>query len=199
VVAAALAGLLPHLDAMPADEKSAAGRAPAASTRTASPTTSMPTRAASRARGSSTCCPDPAGGRVAQIAAVIQRARLLNAHARRPLRRAETLLEGLLPPALVYGHKRLSVAVPGHPAAGGHATCTSTRPTWRARPTGRWWVIADRTQAPSGRRLRAGEPPAGVARCPSCTATCRCSPGRLLPRPAATASSARPRRRRSRP
>ena len=44
------------------------------------------------------------------------------------------------------------------------ASCTSTPPIWCARPTGELRVLADRTQAPAGRRLRAREPDRARAR-----------------------------------
>jgi len=81
--------------------------------------------------------------------AVTQRARLLNA-VLGDLYGEQTLLQdGTLPPALVYGHN------------GFHWPCQGVKPpgdTWlhlyaadlARSPDGRWWVIADRTQAPSG-------------------------------------------------
>ena len=44
----------------------------------------------------------------------------------------------------------LPLAVPRHPAAERHTGCTSTPPTWRARPTAAGGCSRDRTQAPSG-------------------------------------------------
>ncbi|MEO8411859.1 MAG: circularly permuted type 2 ATP-grasp protein, partial [Propionivibrio sp.] len=81
--------------------------------------------------------------------AVTQRARLLNA-VLGDLYGEQTLLrDGTLPPALVYGHN------------GFLWPCQGVRPphdTWlhlyaadlARSPDGRWWVIADRTQSPSG-------------------------------------------------
>lgn len=81
--------------------------------------------------------------------AITQRARLLNA-VLGDLYGEQTLLrDGSLPPALVYGHN------------GFLWPCQGIRPpgdTWlhlyavdlARSPDGRWWVIADRTQAPSG-------------------------------------------------
>jgi len=81
--------------------------------------------------------------------AVTQRARLLNA-VLGDLYGEQTLLkDGTLPPALVFGHN------------GYLWPCQGVRPpgdTWlhlyaadlARSPDGRWWVIADRTQAPSG-------------------------------------------------
>ncbi len=81
--------------------------------------------------------------------AVTQRARLLNA-VLVDLYGEQTLLrDGALPPALVYGHN------------GFLWPCQGIRPpgdTWlhlyaadlARSPDGRWWVIADRTQSPSG-------------------------------------------------
>lgn len=81
--------------------------------------------------------------------ALTQRARLLNA-VLGDLYGEQTLIkDGTLPPALVYGHN------------GFLWPCQGVRPpgeTWlhlyaadlARSPDGRWWVIADRTQAPSG-------------------------------------------------
>jgi len=82
-------------------------------------------------------------------AAVTQRARLLNALLGDLYGEQTLLRDGTLPPALVYGHN------------GFLWPCRGTRPpgdTWlhlyaadlARSPDGRWWVIADRTQAPSG-------------------------------------------------
>ena len=82
-------------------------------------------------------------------AAVAQRARLLNAMLA-DLYGPQTLLgEGLLPPALVYGqHGYLwpcqGIRPPGDVWLHQYAADLARS------PDGRWWVIADRTQAPSG-------------------------------------------------
>jgi len=91
----------------------------------------------------------PAGEWQEIASAVTQRARLLNA-VLGDLYGDQTLLrDGTLPPALVYGHN------------GFLWPCQGIKPpndTWlhlyaadlARSPDGRWWVIADRTQAPSG-------------------------------------------------
>ena len=82
-------------------------------------------------------------------AAVAQRARLLNAMLADLYGEQILLKEGLLPPALIYGQH------------GYLWPCNGVRPpggTWlhhygvdlARSPDGRWWVIADRTQTPSG-------------------------------------------------
>lgn len=82
-------------------------------------------------------------------AAVTQRARLMNAILADLYGEQRLLAEGLLPPALVYGQ-------PGY-----LWPCRGVRPPgdiWlhlyavdlARSPDGRWWVIADRSQAPSG-------------------------------------------------
>ena len=82
-------------------------------------------------------------------AAVTQRARLLNALLVDLYGEQTLLKDGSLPPALAYGHN------------GFLWPCQGVRPpgdTWlhlyaadlARSPDGRWWVIADRTQAPSG-------------------------------------------------
>jgi uncharacterized circularly permuted ATP-grasp superfamily protein/uncharacterized alpha-E superfamily protein len=81
--------------------------------------------------------------------AVIQRARLLNALLGDLYGEQRLLRDGNIPPALVYGH------------SGFLWPCQGIRPPddiWlhlyaadlARSPDGRWWVIADRTQAPSG-------------------------------------------------
>ncbi|MFB0935899.1 MAG: circularly permuted type 2 ATP-grasp protein [Propionivibrio sp.] len=81
--------------------------------------------------------------------AVTQRARLLNALLGDLYGPQNLLKDGNLPPALVFGHN------------GFLWPCQGIRPpgdTWlhlyaadlARSPDGRWWVIADRTQAPSG-------------------------------------------------
>ena len=81
--------------------------------------------------------------------AVAQRARLLNAILA-DLYGPQTLLaEGLLPPALVYGQHGflwpcMGIRPPGDVFLHHYAVDLARS------PDGRWWVIADRTQAPSG-------------------------------------------------
>jgi uncharacterized circularly permuted ATP-grasp superfamily protein/uncharacterized alpha-E superfamily protein len=82
-------------------------------------------------------------------AAVIQRATLLN-KILGDVYGAQTMLEeGLLPPALVHGHAgflRPSHAIPHSDDVALHFYAIDM-----ARgPDGRWWALADRTQAPSG-------------------------------------------------
>lgn len=82
-------------------------------------------------------------------AAVAQRAALLNAILA-DLYGPQTLLaKGLLPPALVYGQHGYLWPCQGIQPPGGvwlhHYAVDLAR-----SPNGRWWVIADRTQAPSG-------------------------------------------------
>ncbi|MEA3192286.1 MAG: hypothetical protein QOD26_619 [Betaproteobacteria bacterium] len=82
-------------------------------------------------------------------AAVVQRATLLNKILVDVYGEQRLLREGLLPPALVYGH------------AGFLRPCRRDRPAddvmlhfyaadLARSPDGQWWVIDDRTQAPSG-------------------------------------------------
>jgi len=86
----------------------------------------------------------------AQIApAVAQRARLMNALLVDLYGPQHLLAEGLLPPALVFGQHGFLWPCHGlRPAADRwlhHYAVDLAR-----APDGRWWVIADRTQAPSG-------------------------------------------------
>jgi uncharacterized circularly permuted ATP-grasp superfamily protein/uncharacterized alpha-E superfamily protein len=82
-------------------------------------------------------------------AAVAQRARLFNAMLADLYGEQRLLADGLLPPALVYGqHGYLWPCRGVHPPGGvwlHHYAVDLAR-----SPDGRWWVIADRTQAPSG-------------------------------------------------
>lgn len=82
-------------------------------------------------------------------AAVAQRAALLNAMLADLYGEQRLLAEGLLPPALVYGQHGYLWPCQGIRPPGGvwlhHYAVDLAR-----SPNGRWWVIADRTQAPSG-------------------------------------------------
>ncbi|KXB32146.1 molybdopterin oxidoreductase [Dechloromonas denitrificans] len=82
-------------------------------------------------------------------AAVAQRATLLNAILADLYGEQTLLAEGLLPPALVFGQHGYLWPCHGIKPAGG--TWLHQYAVDLARsPDGRWWVIADRTQAPSG-------------------------------------------------
>jgi uncharacterized circularly permuted ATP-grasp superfamily protein/uncharacterized alpha-E superfamily protein len=82
-------------------------------------------------------------------AAVAQRATLLNAILDDLYGEQTLLAKGLLPPALVYGQHGYLWPCRGVKPPGGiwlhHYAVDLAR-----SPNGRWWVIADRTQAPSG-------------------------------------------------
>jgi uncharacterized circularly permuted ATP-grasp superfamily protein/uncharacterized alpha-E superfamily protein len=81
--------------------------------------------------------------------AVTQRARLLNALLG-DLYGAQTLLrDGALPPALVYGHNGFLWPCRGVKPPGDIWLHLYAADLARS-PDGRWWVIADRTQSPSG-------------------------------------------------
>jgi hypothetical protein len=101
----------------------------------------------------------------------------------RPLRRADTAARGLRAPRTGVRSRGFLRAAHGAPPCPPACICIYAADLARA-PDGRWWVLADRTQAPSGRGVRAREPPDRVARVP-----------RALPRPAASST----RRRSSRP
>ena len=82
-------------------------------------------------------------------AAVIQRATLLNKILGDVYGKQEMLREGLLPPALIHGHAGFLRPCHGirlHDDVALHFYAVDLA---RA-PDGRWWVLADRTQAPSG-------------------------------------------------
>jgi uncharacterized circularly permuted ATP-grasp superfamily protein/uncharacterized alpha-E superfamily protein len=82
-------------------------------------------------------------------AAVVQRATLLNAILLDVYSDQELLKEGLLPPALVHGHAGFL-----RPCHGAHPPGDVMLHLYAAdlarSPDGRWWVVDDRTQAPSG-------------------------------------------------
>jgi uncharacterized circularly permuted ATP-grasp superfamily protein/uncharacterized alpha-E superfamily protein len=82
-------------------------------------------------------------------AAIAQRATLLNAILLDVYGEQRMLKEGLLPPALVHGHA--GFLRPCHRAKQPGGVMLHVYAADLARsPDGRWWVIDDRTQAPSG-------------------------------------------------
>ncbi len=86
----------------------------------------------------------------AQIAAAIaQRAQLLDSILGDIYGEQRLLQEGLLPPTLVYGHAAYLRPCRNAKLAGGVRMHLYAADLARA-PDGRWWVMADRTQAPSG-------------------------------------------------
>jgi uncharacterized circularly permuted ATP-grasp superfamily protein len=120
---------------------------------------------------------------------VLQRVRLLERVMADIYGPQQLLARGLLPPALVQGHPGYLRAMHGVQPAGGRI-CTSPRSTWRAAPDGAWWVVTQRTQAPSGlgyllenRLILSRLFPAGLPRPAGAAA------GRHLPGPAGPAWS----------
>ena len=81
--------------------------------------------------------------------AVAQRARLLNLMLADLYGANRLLAEGLIPPALIHGHHNYLMALPRHRAAGRDLPSLYACDLARS-PDGRWWVIGDRTQGPSG-------------------------------------------------
>jgi uncharacterized circularly permuted ATP-grasp superfamily protein/uncharacterized alpha-E superfamily protein len=82
-------------------------------------------------------------------AAVVQRATLLNKILGDVYGKQEMLREGLLPPALIHGHA--GFLRPCHDMRHHDDVALHFYAVDLARaPDGRWWVMADRTQAPSG-------------------------------------------------
>ena len=81
--------------------------------------------------------------------AVAQRARLLNSVLADLYSSGRLLAEGMIPPALIHGHNNYLWPCRGIEPPGGvylHLyACDLAR-----SPDGRWWVIGDRTQGPSG-------------------------------------------------
>jgi uncharacterized circularly permuted ATP-grasp superfamily protein/uncharacterized alpha-E superfamily protein len=82
-------------------------------------------------------------------AAVIQRATLLNQILVDVYGEQKILEQGLLPPALIHGHAGFLRPCHGMQHSDGIALHFYAIDLARA-PNGRWWVVADRTQAPSG-------------------------------------------------
>ena len=82
-------------------------------------------------------------------AAVVQRATLLNAILLDVYGEQRLLKEGLLPPALVHGAAGFLRPCHGAKQPGGVMLHLYAADLARS-PDGRWWVIDDRTQAPSG-------------------------------------------------
>jgi uncharacterized circularly permuted ATP-grasp superfamily protein/uncharacterized alpha-E superfamily protein len=82
-------------------------------------------------------------------AAMRQRATLLNRVLIDVYGEQRLLAEGLLPPALVYGHAGFLRPCRGVRAPGGVMLHLYAADLARS-PDGRWWVVDDRTQAPSG-------------------------------------------------
>ncbi len=81
--------------------------------------------------------------------AVAQRAELLDRVLADLYGNQSLLKEGLLPPALVYGQSGFQWPCQGIRPAGGRFLHLYALDLGRA-PDGSWWVMADRTQAPSG-------------------------------------------------
>src|SRR5262245_25515738 len=80
---------------------------------------------------------------------LIQRARLLNLIVSDLYGRQSLLLEGHLPPALVFANPAFLRPCQGYPVPRG--ICLHHLAIDLARsPDGQWWVLSDRTQAPSG-------------------------------------------------
>ncbi|MBL8447744.1 MAG: circularly permuted type 2 ATP-grasp protein [Zoogloeaceae bacterium] len=81
--------------------------------------------------------------------AVAQRATLLDAVLGDLYGEQQLVAEGFLPPALVYGQRAFKWPCVGHRPPSGHFLQLYAVDVARA-PDGHWWVIADRTQGPSG-------------------------------------------------
>ena len=81
--------------------------------------------------------------------AIVQRVTLLNKILLDVYGSQSLLQQGALPPALVYGHAGFLRPVHGAPARGNTLLHLYAANLVRS-PDGQWWVVADRTQAPSG-------------------------------------------------
>lgn len=80
---------------------------------------------------------------------MLQRARLFEALIGDLMGKAELVADGTLPAALVAGNPEFLRPLSGVTPAGGHFLHIYAADVGRA-PDGRWWVLAERTQAPSG-------------------------------------------------
>jgi uncharacterized circularly permuted ATP-grasp superfamily protein/uncharacterized alpha-E superfamily protein len=80
---------------------------------------------------------------------VAQRARVLDALLADLYGSQRLLAEGVVPTELPFGHPNFLWPCHGFVPAGGHRLHVYAADLARA-PDGRWWVLADRTQAPSG-------------------------------------------------
>ncbi|MEL0027697.1 MAG: circularly permuted type 2 ATP-grasp protein, partial [Perlucidibaca sp.] len=80
---------------------------------------------------------------------VAQRASLLNTILADLYGERSLLRDGLLPPELIFGHNNYLWPCVGVQPVGGTWLHVYGVDLARA-PDGRWWVMADRTQAPSG-------------------------------------------------
>jgi uncharacterized circularly permuted ATP-grasp superfamily protein/uncharacterized alpha-E superfamily protein len=83
------------------------------------------------------------------VTGVTQRARLLNAIMADVYGVQQVLAKGLLPPALVQGHPGYLRNMRGVPPVGG-AHLNIVAFDLARGPDGNWWVVSQRTQAPSG-------------------------------------------------
>ena len=97
----------------------------------------------------------------------------------------QTLLQrGLLPPQIVFRNPAFLRPCHGQRCRT-IASCTCMRPTWPA-PDGRWWVLGDRSEAPSGSgfaRWRTASSFRGC--CPTCSASATSSAWRRTSSPSA--------------
>lgn len=82
-------------------------------------------------------------------AGIAQRAELLNRILRDIYGEQSLLKSGLLPPELIFGHNNFLWPCVGVKPAGGTFLHVYAADIARA-PNGQWWVMADRTQTPSG-------------------------------------------------
>ena len=80
---------------------------------------------------------------------IAQRARLLNAILADLYGAQRLLHEGLLPAPLIFSHSGFLRNAWGMQPPGGHFLHLYAADLTRS-PDGQWWVVADRTQAPSG-------------------------------------------------
>lgn len=81
--------------------------------------------------------------------AIIQRVTLLNRILLDVYGSQSLLRDGVLPPALIYGHSGFLRPACGAPVRGDTLLHSYAADIARA-PDGKWWVVADRTQVPSG-------------------------------------------------
>ena len=117
----------------------------------------------------------PADEWQAIAAGIEQRADLLN-RVLGDLYGAQTLLKsGAIPPPVIFGHRGFLAPGAGHAAGRRHATCCSTPPTWRARPTAAGGSSATARRRLRARATRSRTGSSSRASFRRCSASCRCS------------------------
>src|SRR6201747_98004 len=128
-------------------------------------------------------------------AGIVQRAPLLEMVLSDLYGEGRLVAEGAVPAAAIAGSSEYLRAVCGIKPPGGRYLNLYAADVGRG-PDGRWWVLGDRTQAPSGAGYALENRLGGVARVPTALQVDECGGGRAVLRgvPRLTARQCRPRR-----